>query len=55
MNRNGLPIEMKKTKDREEFSWMSRNEDNDPAILSLYVVKTKSNGKGTFCCYKSQT
>ena len=45
MNRKGLSIEIKETKDREEFSWMSRKEDNDPVILNSYDVNTKSTGK----------
>ena len=45
MNRKGLFIEIKETKDREEFSWMSRKEDNDPVILNSYDVNTKSTGK----------
>ena len=45
MNRKGLSIEMKETKDREKFIWMSCKEDNGPVILNSYVVKTKSIGK----------
>ena len=45
MNRKGIPIEMKETKDREEFSWIPCKEDNGPVILNSYVVKTKSTGK----------
>ena len=45
INRNRFPIEMKETKDCEEFSWMSCKEDNGPRILNSYVVKTKSARK----------